>query len=106
MIDRRFLKISFAGQNIEMIIVPKQTKSIPIVCSVENFSFRKTIPRITAIIGLIEDIGVAREVPINSNEVKNVTAPNPQLRIPVKPKINPSRIDILSCDLIFSLDCN
>lgn len=91
---------------MEMIIVPKQTKMIPRVCNVENFSFRNIIPRITAIIGLIEDIGVAREVPINSNEVKNVTAPSPQLRIPVKPKIKPSRIDILSCDLIFSLECN
>ncbi len=89
-----------------MIIVPKQTKSIPIVCNTENFSLRNIIPRITAIIGLIEDIGVAREVPINSKEVKNVTAPNPQLRIPVIPKITPSRIDIPSCDLIFFPDCN
>ena len=77
-----------------MIIVPKQTKSIPIVCNLENFSFKNTIPRITAIIGLIEDIGVAREVPINSNEVKKVTAPNPQLRIPVRPKITISRLAI------------
>ena len=89
-----------------MRIDPNKTKSIPKPCNGENFSFRNIIPRITAIIGLIEDIGVAREVPINSNEVKNVTAPNPQLRIPVKPKIKPSRIDILSCDLIFSLECN
>ena len=77
-----------------MTIVPKQTNRIPIVCNEENFSLRNTIPRMTAINGLIEDIGVAREVPINSKELKKVTAPNPQLRIPVKPKTNPSRIVI------------
>ena len=81
-------------QNIEMRIDPKQTKSIPKPCNGENFSFRNTIPRITAMMGLIEDMGVARDAPINSIEVKKVTAPNPQLRIPVRPKISPSRLDI------------
>ena len=73
-------------------MVARHTKRIPNACNEENFSRRNIIPKMTAIKGLIEDIGVARAEPINSIEEKKDTAPIPQFWIPTKPKMISRRI--------------
>ena len=83
-----------------MTTVPKTVIKIPVNCNLLIFSIPVILPNITAIIGLIEEIGVAIDAPISLMAVMNAEVPITQPMIPDNDK---NFIDLILSSLSLSL---